>query len=84
MAVKTPFEKPPTYKYAIPVNDGRKEGSGDITESITVEIITVTGWSRQRTSLLRRFLKHKFGVTRKQANEVLRAMGFDDLFQCVG
>lgn len=82
--MREPFAKPPTYKYAIPINDGRKEGDSHISESITVDLVTITGWSRQRTSLLRRFLKHKYGVTRKQANEILRAMGFDDLFQCVG
>lgn len=82
--MREPFSKPPTYKYAIPVNDGRKPGEDHITESITVEVVTVTGWSRQRTSLLRRFLKHKFGLDRKTANEVLRAMGFTDLFQCEG
>lgn len=81
--MREPFQKPPTYKYAIPINDGRDK-RGKLTQSVTVQVVTVTGWSRQRTSLLRRFLKKGYGLTRKQANESLRAMGFDDLFQCVG
>lgn len=81
--MKEPFAKPPTYRYAIPINDGR-DANGEFTESVTLNLVTITGWSRQRTSLLRRFLKKSFGLKRKECAEVLRAMGFDDLYQCDG
>lgn len=78
--MKEPFAKPPTYRYAIPINDGRAEGE----QSVTVAVVTVSGWSRQRTATMRRWLKREFDLTRKECNLVLRVMGFDDLFQCVG
>ncbi|MCK5017756.1 MAG: hypothetical protein KAS32_11895 [Candidatus Peribacteraceae bacterium] len=67
-----------THQYSFAVNDPTIDGSGD--ESVTMQIVKITTYSaRQRCVLFRKFLKHTYGLTRKQANKSIRALGFFDL-----
>jgi len=82
MRFREPFETPPTYRYAIPINEGTRNEEGEVTGSVTVAIVTVEGWWWRRRALMRNFLKHNYGLTRAQAEESLRALGFYDLYTC--
>ena len=61
-----------TIRYIIPVND---MGKG----SQTVKVITVTGSATGRKSLLAKYLRFEFGVSRKLAHSFITALGFIDL-----
>ena len=61
-----------TVRYIIPVND---MGEG----SQTVKIITITGSCTERRSLLAKYLRFEFSVTRKIAHAFITALGFTDL-----
>lgn len=77
--MKEPFANPPEYRYAIPVNTGREEGDNG---SVTVLLLTLKGWANKRRALMRNYLKKNYGLTRLQAEDSMRAMGFDDLYSC--
>ena len=61
-----------TVRYIIPVND---MGEG----SQTVKVITITGSATGRKSLLTKYLRFEFSVTRKLAHSFITALGFTDL-----
>ena len=64
---------PRLFKYIIPVNPA-VEG-----ETQTVDVVQIYGSATERCSLLRRYLKHTYAMSRKQANAAIVALGFDDL-----
>lgn len=62
-------------RYSMAVNAGVNDN-----DSVTMEIVTIFAYNaRGRLNILRNFLKVKYELTRTQANETIRAMGFDDL-----
>ena len=63
-----------TVRYIIPVND---MGEG----SQTVKLLTISGSTTERLSLLTKYLKHSFSLTRKEAHAAIVKLGFDDLIK---
>ena len=61
-----------TVRYIIPVND--MDGG-----SQTVKVVTITGSCTGRKSLLTKYLRFEFNVTRKVAHSFITALGFNDL-----
>ena len=59
-------------KYILAINEGRDE-------STTVKVVQIYGSATERCSLLRKFLRHTYGLTRLESNRVVVAMGFTDL-----
>ena len=60
------------YRYIIPVND---MGEG----SQTIKIISIYSTASGRLSLLTKYLRHGFDMTRKEAHAAIRDLGFTDL-----
>lgn len=64
-----------TYTYAIPLNEPAHEGA-----SVTVLSVHVTDDnSVRRGAKLKRVLRNNYGITRQEAKDVCRAMGFDTI-----
>ena len=64
------------YTYHIPINpvdDSSKE-------SQTIAMVQIWGSQTERFSLMTKWLRHTFRMTRKEAHKAIMEMGFDDLF----
>ena len=65
-----------THTYVVPINPP-VEG-----QSQTVHIVQIKGSATGRLSLMRKWMRHHFPLTRKEANKVIYEMGFNDLIPC--
>lgn len=62
-----------TYMYSIPLNEPAYEGA-----SVTVLAVQITDDNPvRRGAKLKSILRQNYGITRQEAKDVIRAMGFD-------
>jgi len=64
---------PKTVKYLIPINDMEGESSQ------TLQVVQIYGSDTGRCALMRKWLRYAYALTRKEANQCIVEMGFDDL-----
>ncbi len=69
---------PITVKYSFIVNELDDKDN----RSQTLKVIHITGSATERCSLFRKFLRHTYALSRKEASRVIREFGFDDLIPC--